>query len=432
MQYSGRLMKKLLTAVVLCGLVTNLSYGAGFALYEFSGRSTAMGGAVIANQAEAASLASNPALITELEGTQIQLGGTVVTAHAQTTIQNYYTKSHASRSLERDVWFLPNLYVTHKWSDDISFGLGAFSRYGLGGTYKNAESWYGSNLAYKVKLETFSFTPTIAIKACDELSLAMGLEAMTIDFTQNSRYVADAPSPLIPNNSYEIHGTGISWGGNFSLLYRPQWAERWSVGAMYRSKVKQNLDGYIHTSTGTTITSVTDPTQEIVRNSSAAGAINLPDSISTGIAFQATDNWVLEAGIVGTFWSSYDQIIIEYTDGDELAPTIHNRKNYKDTYRLNFGTEYMLTPVWAVRAGYVFDKSPINKHAMDTLVPVDDRHIASVGFGYKGKTWSADFAYAHIFARDLTGTSSPQFNSIPMKYSHGRSDMFALTVGYKF
>ena len=421
-------MKKLLTAAILCGLLTDLSYGAGFALYEFSGRSTAMGGAVMANQAEAASLATNPALITELEGTNIQLGGTVVTAHARTTIYNKYTGNNETRSLQRDVWTLPNFYITHKWSDDVSFGLGAFSRYGLGGTYRNNEDWYGSNLAYKVKLETFSFTPTIAIKANDQLSIAMGLEAMTIDFTQNSRYGAGVP--LLPTSNYEIHGTGVSWGGNFSLIYRPNWAEKWSLGAMYRSKVKQNLAGYIHTSTGGPIVNPLT-SEEIVRHSDADGAINLPDSISTGISFQATDKWVMEAGIIGTFWSSYDQILIEY-DALELAPTIHNKKLYKDTYRINFGTEYMLTPTWALRGGYVFDKSPINKHAMDTLVPVDDRHIVSMGVGYKGETWSADFAYAHIFGRDLSGTASDQYDRASMKYSGGRSDMFALTVGYKF
>ena len=415
-------MKKLAVLLVSV-LLADMSYGAGFALYEFSGRSTAMGGAVVANKAEPASLASNPSLITELDGTQAQLGATVVTAHAKTTVNG------AARELEKDVWVLPNFYVTHKWSDEVSFGIGAFSRYGLGGTYKDHETWAGSNLAYEVKLETFSFTPTIAVKANDELSVAMGLEAMTIDFTQKSQYYLSA-------NDYEIHGTGVSWGGNFSLIYRPEWAEKWSIGALYRSKVKQNLDGYIHTKSGGTITQLPPPygdgTSEVVRNSSAAGAINLPDSVSTGIAFKATDNWVMEAGITGTFWSSYDQIIIEYTEGDEMAPTIHNRKNYKDTYRLNFGTEYNLNENWAVRAGYVFDKSPINKNAMDTLVPVDDRHIASVGFGYKTETWNADFAYAHIFARDLSGTASHQFKNTPMKYSEGRSDMFALTFGYKF
>lgn len=416
-------MKKL-ALLIVCALVTDVVYGAGFSLYEYSGRSTAMGGAVMANEAEPASLASNPSLITELEGTQVQAGATIVTAHAKTTVNG------DSRTLKKDVWTLPNFYFTHKWSDEVSFGIGAFSRYGLGGTYKDHETWtMGSNLAYKVKLETFSFTPTVAIKANEQLSLAMGLEAMTIDFTQKSQYFTAA-------NDYEIHGEGVSWGGNFSLIYRPEWAEKWSIGALYRSKVKQNLDGYIHTKNGNTIIQLPPPygdgTSEVVRNSDASGAINLPDSIATGISFQATDNWVLEAGIVGTFWSSYDQIIIEYTEGDEKAPTIHNRKNYKDTYRLNFGTEYKLNDNWALRAGYVFDKSPINKHAMDTLVPVDDRHIASVGFGYKTETWNVDFAYAHIFAKDLTGTASNQYSNLPMKYSDGRSDMYALTFGYKF
>ena len=130
-------MKKFLLTAILAAGLTNLSYGAGFALYEFSGRSTAMGGAVMANGAEPASLATNPALITDLEGTQAQLGVTVVSANAKTSIKNPMTGKFETRELKRDIWTLPNFYITHKWSDDVSFGLGGFSRYGLGGTYKN-------------------------------------------------------------------------------------------------------------------------------------------------------------------------------------------------------------------------------------------------------------------------------------------------------
>ncbi|MBQ8032931.1 MAG: outer membrane protein transport protein [Elusimicrobiaceae bacterium] len=424
-------MKKLLLTAFLAACV-DLSYGAGFALYEYSGRSTAMGGAVMASSAEPASLAANPALITELDGTQMQLGGTVVTAHAKTTINSKTTGLDETRGLQRDVWFLPNFYITHKWSEDVTFGLGAFSRFGLGGTYKNHSDWYGSYLAYKVKLETFSFTPTIAIKANDQLSMAMGLEAMTIDFTQNSN------GPFPPGSTYEIHGDGLSWGGNFSLIYRPEWAEKWSIGAMYRTKVKQNLNGYIHTSTGGTISTPVPTTtppyytlEEVVRHADAKGSITLPDSLSLGVAFRPDENWTFEVGAVGTMWSSYDQITIEYKD-QESAPTIHNRKEYKDTIRANFGMEYQFIPKWFARAGYVYDKSPINEHAMDTLVPVDDRHLASIGLGYKGETWSADFAYTHIFGRHLTGDSNTQFGDRAMRYSGGRSDMFAFTVGYKF
>lgn len=404
------MLKKLSVVLMLSVLLADLSYGAGFALYEYSARGTAMGGATMANKAEAASLAANPALITELDGTQAQAGITVVTANATTTVAGQ------SRDLKRDVWYLPNFYLTQKWNEQVSVGLGGFSRYGLGGEYKNPFTWVGSNLAYKVKLETFSFTPTIAVKASDELSVAMGLEAMVIGFAQNSYFNMGAPM-----TQYEISGSGVSWGGNFSFVYRPEWAEKWSLGALYRSKVKQKLNGRIDAN-GNSIPAFN------IHGADAEGAITLPDSISAGVAFRPTEDLTLEAGIVGTFWSAYDQILIQYKDS-ETSPVIRNQKKYKDVYRLNLGAEYNLNPNWAVRAGYVFDKSPINEHAMDTLVPVDDRHIGSMGFGYKNEIWSVDFAYAHIFARDLSGTSN---SHVPMKYNDGKSDMFGLTFGYKF
>ncbi len=410
-------MKKLTALLLAVSFmsVSAASYGAGFALYEYSARGTAMGGATMANTAEAASLAVNPALITELDGTQLQVGLTMVTADATTSVAG------DSRSLKNDIWYLPNFFITKKWSDQISLGLGGFSRYGLGGEYNSpVETWLGSNLAYKVKLETFSFTPTIAVKANDEISIAMGLEAMVIGFSQSSYFNLAGPAN---GGNFEISGSGVSWGGNFSFIYRPEWAEKWALGAMYRSKVKQNLNGRIETN-GKTFPTIN------IHGANAEGSISLPDSISAGLSFKPTEQWTLEAGIVGTFWSAYDQILIQYKDS-ETSPVIRNQKKYKDVYRLNFGTEYKLNPTWALRAGYVFDKSPINPKEMDTLVPVDDRHIASVGLGYQKDAWSVDLAYAHIFGKDLSGYSH-QLSNTPIEYTDGKSDIFGITVGYKF
>ena len=223
--------------------------------------------------------------------------------------------------------------------------------------------------------------------------------------------------------SYEIHGEGLSWGGNFSLLYRPEWAEKWSLGAMYRTKVKQNLNGFINAN-------MPYPPAKIY-DRDAKGSITLPDSFSVGVSFRPDEKWTMELGAVATMWSAYDQITIEYKDMED-TPTIHNKKEYKDTIRANFGAEYQFIPKLFVRAGYVYDKSPINEHEMDTLVPVDDRHIGSIGFGYKGETWSADIAYAHIFGRHLKGDSNTQFGDKEMRYGKGGGDMFALTIGYKF
>ncbi|MBR2504606.1 MAG: outer membrane protein transport protein, partial [Elusimicrobiaceae bacterium] len=101
----------------------------------------------------------------------------------------------------------------------------------------------------------------------------------------------------------------------------------------------------------------------------------------------------------------------------------------KDTFRVNFGTEYKINDTWAVRAGYVFDKSPINEKAMDTMVPVDDRHIASIGAGYATDAWTIDAYYGRIFGENLSGTS---IKGETVKYSHGHSDLYGITFGYKF
>ena len=91
--------------------------------------------------------------------------------------------------------------------------------------------------------------------------------------------------------------------------------------------------------------------------------------------------------------------------------------------------EYKLNKNWAVRAGYVFDKSPINENAMDTMVPMDDRHIASIGAGYAADHWTVDAYYGRIFGENLTGTS---YYGETVEYSHGHSDLYGITIGYKF
>ena len=198
-------MKKTLTTlVVLLPFALSVSsYGAGFALYEYSAKGTAMGGATVANGAEAASLGNNPALITELEGTQIQVGATAVVADATTTVNG------DARSLKDNIIPVPNFYITHKWSDDITLGLGGFTRFGLGGEYDHHAGWAGNSLAYKMNLETFSLTPTIAIKANEEFSMAMGLEAMIIGFNQEFLQALPAPMPAVAT---ELDGSGVNWG----------------------------------------------------------------------------------------------------------------------------------------------------------------------------------------------------------------------------
>ncbi len=416
--------KKIAAAAVTIALVSNIANGAGFALYEFSARGNAMGGAVMANKAEPASIATNPALITQLEGTQLQVGATYITAAATTTING------VSNGVDDNGGFLlPNFYLTHQSKkENIYFGLAGYSRFGLGGEYNTYNNWY-SNLtlspattvtqAYKVGVESFSIVPEIAVKASDELSLAMGLEVMTLSF-QESVYGHVAAVPT-NEGKMDISGSGVSWGGNFGVLYKPEWASKWGFGASYKTKMREVLDGRIAGSG-----------MLAARSGDVRGSVTLPDMIMAGISFQPTKKLVLETGIVGTFWSSYDAIRIDYKDL-EVAPgvplSIVDKKNYKDAIRVNIGGEYSVNDNWDVRAGYVYDQSPINTYHMDNLVPVDDRHILNVGLGYHTAVWGVDGSYSYLMGKDKSGYNNA---GQQIKYTDGRSNMIGLTFKYKF
>lgn len=408
---------KLAAAAVITFASINAN-SAGFALYEFSARGNAMGGAVMANKAEPASIATNPALITELEGTQVQAGLTVVLPEATATFAN------SNRDVKSEVFALPNVYVTHQGSERVYFGLGIFSRFGLGGEYDgDITTWPGSSVAYKFGVETFSFTPEIAVKASEELSLSMGLEVMQISFNEH-KYISNlqAMNPALPpiSGHIKIKGDGTSWGGNFGLLYKPEWAPKWGFGASYKAKVRHVVDGNVN------VNSASDFVNQAA-SYDALGSVTLPDSIHAGLSFQATDKLVLETGIVGTFWSSYDAIRIENISSGALSTEY---KKYKDVVRFNIGGEYSINDIWDVRLGYVFDQAPTNGNYMDTLVPVADRHLFNLGAGWKKGAWGVDASYTYLLGKDMKGTYSPY--GADVEYTNGASHMFGLSARYSF
>jgi long-chain fatty acid transport protein len=384
----------------------NTAAAAGFALYEFSARGNAMGGAVVANKAEAASLAVNPALITQIDGSQVQAGATFVIPHSTVNVAGQ------EEDLKDRVFTLPNAYATYQASENVFLGLAGFSRFGLGGEYGNHTTWTGSAIAYKFDVLSFSFTPTIAAKVTDELSLAAGLEAMWLEFSESKH---------IPGTSYgvKVKGDGVSWGGNFSAFYKPLWAERWGFGLAYRTKMRQVLDGTLNSTVPGT------PSGDV------RGSVTLPDSLIFGASFAPTDKLVLEAGIIGTFWSSYDSIRIDYKSSTN---SIVEPKHYKDVYRLNFGAEYALNNNWDIRAGYVFDKSPTNDKYMDTLVPVGDRNIFNIGGGYKRDNWGIDLSYSYLIGKNMSGHG--EINGVPVpvnvKYTNADTHMIGVTFKYNF
>lgn len=119
-----------LRALALLMLLPTVTHAGGFALNEFGARANAMGGAMIALADDASAVAYNPAGITQLPGTSVMFG---VTAIAPTA--DVQTGNKSKTTLQTNIYAPPHAYLVHQLSDKAWFGIGEFTRFGLGTQY---------------------------------------------------------------------------------------------------------------------------------------------------------------------------------------------------------------------------------------------------------------------------------------------------------
>jgi long-subunit fatty acid transport protein len=161
----------LTAALGLCLLLAGAQsvMAAGFALYEWSARGNALGGTLVGRADDASAVAFNPAGITQIDGTQIQVGFSAISPMADLVYNGQSTKG------ADNTWLPPHAYIAHKLNDDWAIGLGVYSRFGLGTEYEKAR-WPGAANIYYAAIETVSFAPVLSYRLTDTISIGGGIE----------------------------------------------------------------------------------------------------------------------------------------------------------------------------------------------------------------------------------------------------------------
>lgn len=338
-------------------------FAAGFALSEYSARSNALAGAPLARADDPSALAYNPAGITQLEGIHLATGMTFIMP--QTEILRF--ADGFSQWAEEHTWIPPHLYYTRQVNDRLWYGVGLFTRFGLGSDFN--EDWFGRFNSTYANIQSLSLSPSVAWKVSDALSLSVGLEALWFDLELRRRIPGAALGmPVDPLN--RIIGDDIGWGWNVGLHYSP--GDRWRFGLAYRSRVDVTVEGHSELSAGGVP----------LRSDPAWGKITLPDLAMAGVAFYPSERLSVEVDLIRTFWSTYDAMTIHLPDGPRTTP-----KQWEDVWRYQVSVEYALDGNWDLRLGFAYDESPIPDGRADFIVPANDRKIYSIGFGYSRGPW---------------------------------------------
>ena len=409
--------------------------GAGFGLYEGSARGNVTPAALTAKGGEAGALYQNPAAITTLPGTQVQAGLTAIVPTADVTTRNPYTGEHRRSYGDGKVWPIPHFYLTSQLDDEFWFGFGVGTRFGLGAEFD--ETWPGRYSSYKAEILSFDLMPTLAWKATDRLSLALGISVRYFDIELAQKIDAAGLNGLRPYNDpspspfdvdQNLHGDDVKPAIDLGLTYKV--TDAFSVGAAYHSRIKFKCEGDAKWKKPAAVQALAPAAW----NDMSFHAYNYnPDAFLLAFAWDVSDALTLSAGATYTTWSLYDDLEIDL-HGQMLpgVDKLQSEKKWHDTWRLSFGADWKVAEEWTLRAGYTWDQSPINGKFVDYLVPGDNRHILALGAGWAREAWSVELSYFYEIVDNYDVTGRPRNGVYDGSFRGASGHAVAITAGYAF
>jgi long-chain fatty acid transport protein len=395
------------------------AYGSGFGIFTQSASSLGQGAAVAAHTSSPSTIFFNPALMNNLDGTQIEVGTTLFFP------QREFTDPAGNKFDNQDnIYATGTFYLTHKFNDKLSAGLGVFNPFGLGTQWDG--NWEGRYIATKSQMAVFNINPVASYRILPGVSLAAGLDIIVLDATFERKINLSGFGFPDAGQKFQCDDTGVG----FNIGFAADLTKNITLGASYRSEVKLDPSGTVSYSVPSGI-----PPQlgSLFQGTGAKTHLTLPQQVYAGFAYKDLGPLTMEVGMRWEGWSSFHQMTVTLDNGmSQTTP-----RNWKDTFAINFGAQYKLNDTVSLLGGYLYGQNPVPDSTFEPAIPDSDTHLFCIGADLKFKQFSIALAYAYQLQLDRTKNNtigdpfSPGTGTANGRYSTDMQ-MLAISLGYRF
>ena len=357
------------------------AFAGGLSFSEHGAKATGMANAFAGQAADPSAIFYNPAGITQLPGTQIMAGGSVV------FLDSVFRSSTTGESTQLQDHFplVPHVFLTHrfkKWDERFSIGIGVYTPFGI--VVDWPDNWQGRFDSTNAKLRVTIYNPIVAFQATTRLSVAVGVRVADVaaEFEQKVNLTgAGGESKL---RGYGLTAHPIGW--NAGLLYHL--TETTSAGVQFRSELNAKLHGQadINGAGAAALGSANG-----FATAGFSSNIKLPPQVVGGISTKIIPRWTINADVEWQGWKTLGTLPRDFVGSTALDSVSRRLWNNSWVYRL--GAEYAATDRLALRGGYFYDETPIPDNTFDANIPNANLHGLTAGTGYGWDRATLDVAY---------------------------------------
>lgn len=373
---------------------SGLASANAFNINEHDAAVTGRGGATAASNTTPSSIVYNPGGLAVAAGTSFVIGSALYLADG-----SYEPNGGDKTSTDSRPSVVPSFYLSSRVHDMVAVGIGLHLPFGL------AVSWPDAHPQQQViqdqSLRTYFITPAVGInldKQVPGLSIGGGIDIVPAT-VQLERAVlfGDAEGTAV------LGGKATGIGARAGVMYRRDGGLR--LGVMWRSQVKLDFEG-------TGDFDIADPYRaQLPPDGDISTSIKLPQSVWGGVGYAASDRLELEYNAVWINWNKFEELRISLPGGvDTVQP-----QDYKNTVSHRLGLEYKFDTA-ALRAGFVYDPTPIPSTTLSAQLPDIDRKNITLGGSKKfNDSWAGHLGLLWVTPGERDTSSSnvyaPQFKA---------------------
>lgn len=420
----------LLRAAGLIAAFSAACYGSAFSIPQLGARAAGMGTAFIATADDGSALYYNPAGIAFQPGRKMQMDALVVVGlfrYTPTTfpVGQVVPPNGFSGSVKPKFIPVASMYMTQQYNEKITLGFGVFTPFGLAANFTNFNDsdpnltkYPGRFAGTRDQLQAYWFQPTIAYKISPNQSIAVGpafvhthllieqsilnplddglefgrLAAKTFFPGVNKEQAAAVLARLLPEGRSRVAGTANSPGFSAGWLYkRPDGKTRF--GLMYRSAVTSHLKGKASFAFGNDFAIKQYIGEDFLFNAfpnqPVTGTFTTPATYGAGFATSRFWNMTIAADVRIQDYKRFKSVPLNFPYNEDVDEDIALPAEQRLVFDFNtlinvaFGVEKALSPALTVRAGYMFDRSPVPEKSVGPLFPDANRNSFTVGASQK-------------------------------------------------